>query len=354
VRLIDPRAGSTLDVLELPDNEAGFSIACLAFRDGGAAVGGRGPEALLVVGTAKDLKYHPRSLACGFLHVLRVTPERKLERVHATPVEDVPTALCAFHGRLLAGVGNRVRLFELGRRKLLRKGELRGLPTTVATLHASGERIFVGDAQDSVLVALWRRADNTFSLLADDPVARHVTALLPVDADTVVGADKFGSVWALRLPPAARDASDASSGSRLWDAGALNGAPHKLESLVSFHVGDMVTSLARTVLAGGEEVIVYGTVGGALGLLAPLRTKADVDFFTHLEMYLRAAAPSPLGRDHLAFRSALLPVQRVLDGDLCETFGRLPAATARKVAADLEKPAHEVARRLEERRGRLA
>ena len=41
---------------------------------------------------------------------------------------------------------------------------------------------------------------------------------------------------------------------------------------------------------------------GAVGVLFPLPSREDVDFFTHLEMHLRQEAPPLLGRDHMAFR----------------------------------------------------
>ena len=46
-----------------------------------------------------------------------------LELVHKTPVDEVPTAICAFQGRILVGVGRMLRLYDMGRKKLLRKCE---------------------------------------------------------------------------------------------------------------------------------------------------------------------------------------------------------------------------------------
>jgi hypothetical protein len=40
-----------------------------------------------------------------------------------TETDDVPTALMAFQGRLCAGVGKSLRLYEIGKKKLLRKVE---------------------------------------------------------------------------------------------------------------------------------------------------------------------------------------------------------------------------------------
>lgn len=46
-----------------------------------------------------------------------------LELVHRTEVEDIPTALCPYNGRVLVGVGRLLRIYDLGKKKLLRKCE---------------------------------------------------------------------------------------------------------------------------------------------------------------------------------------------------------------------------------------
>ena len=40
-----------------------------------------------------------------------------------TETDDVPMALMAFQGRLIAGVGKSLRLYDMGKKKLLRKVE---------------------------------------------------------------------------------------------------------------------------------------------------------------------------------------------------------------------------------------
>lgn len=57
--------------------------------------------------------------------------------------------------------------------------------------------------------------------------------------------------------------------------------------------------------------------------MLPFTSREDVDFFVHLEMYLRQEHPPLCGRDHLAFRSAYFPVKDVVDGDLCEQYAQV-------------------------------
>lgn len=60
---------------------------------------------------------------------------------------------------------------------------------------------------------------------------------------------------------------DPTGGKYAGAASALNGAPHKLESIIQFHVGDVVTSLQRAVMQpGGQECIMYATIMGAVGM----------------------------------------------------------------------------------------
>jgi hypothetical protein len=67
---------------------------------------------------------------------------RGLHLLHKTPLEGIPAAMCAFQDKLLVGMGSVLRLYDLGKKKLLRKCELRSLPTMITTLHSLGDRIY--------------------------------------------------------------------------------------------------------------------------------------------------------------------------------------------------------------------
>lgn len=146
IRVVDPASLQTTHCLEMDNNEAALSLALCAF-DADPAAG-----ALLCVGTAQGLRFGPRSADGGFVRVYRLSPDgRTLELLHSTDVGGVPRAMAAFRGRLLVGVGTTLRLYDLGKKRLLRKCEYRGLPSEAATLAVNGARIYVGDAQESFL-----------------------------------------------------------------------------------------------------------------------------------------------------------------------------------------------------------
>jgi splicing factor 3B subunit 3 len=94
-----------------------------------------------VVGTAADTHITPRSCSNGYLRTYSFSEDGTgLELLHKvrleaelpglcscnfgyqTEVDDVPLALLAFQGRLAAGVGKALRLYDIGK-KLLRKVE---------------------------------------------------------------------------------------------------------------------------------------------------------------------------------------------------------------------------------------
>jgi len=318
---------ATHHLIDLPQDEAAVSLAWVPFS-------GREGDLYLLVGTVTGLSFHPRKHRGGAVRTYRLVEvevavdatgrelaptdagragtrrAKRLQFVHTTPVEDMPLAIAPCLGRVLVGVGRSLRLYDLGRRRLLRKCENNSFPTVIHSLHTSVDRIFVGDAADSVLFAKYRRSHNTITVFADDPIARHVTALLPLDHDTVAGGDKFGNVWVLRVPTEASDEVDAAGGAGIAsDARALGGAHHKLEQVAQFFVGEPVTALQKGVLAGGTESLFYTTFGGAVGALMPLSSREDVDFLTGLQLDMRTQPHSVVGRDHLAFRSTYVPMK---------------------------------------------
>ena len=124
--------------------------------------------------------------------------------------------------------------------------------------------------------------------------------------------------------------------------------------MVQYHVGEVITSLQKcTLVPGGVEVVVYGTIMGGVGVLLPFASREDVDFFQHLEMHMRQSHPPLAGRDHMAYRGSYFPVKDVVDGDLCEQFTQLDAETQSKIAQDLDRNPSEIGKKLEELRNRI-
>ena len=391
-------------VVELEDNEAAFSLVVLQFD---AAVYGN--DYFLAVGTAKDLTFAPRKLSCGYIHIYQITTSHQLRFIHKTAVTEVPLALAAFNRRLLAGVGRALRVYDLGKKKLLKKSETRQLSSAICHIQhvPNTERIVVGQITDGFAFLHLSPATNTFAPFSDSSLPRFLTASALLDIDTVAGADKFGNVFVNRLPPHMQlltDESPAQSAStatvdvelatltaRYGQQGSggsatLSGrqqsiaAANKLHDIASFHTDSVVTAMvkvnfhplsasasalssstnseapaaqssAATVMS--SSVLLCATLSGALLAFVPLSSVEDIELLTHLELHMRAALPSLVGRDHLAFRSAFLPVKGVIDGSLVEQFASLPREAQNSMADQLVSSATEVKRKLEDIRRRM-
>jgi splicing factor 3B subunit 3 len=164
IRVIEPATGTSREVLELSNNEAAFSVCTCRFTN-------HSEETFVIVGTAKDLVLHPRQAQSCSIHVYRILDGR-LQLLHQTEVDDVPLSMSEFQGKLLVGVGKTLRLYELGKRKLLKKSENKCFPVAIVRIQCNGDRIYVGDICDSVHFVKYKRSENVLSVFCDDTTPR--------------------------------------------------------------------------------------------------------------------------------------------------------------------------------------
>jgi splicing factor 3B subunit 3 len=335
----------------LDQNEAAFSIALVRFTQ-------HGDVPFVLVGVAKDLHLSPRQVSGGTVHTYVFGDEgRRLDLLHVTHVEEVPYGICPFQGRVLLSIGRLLRVYDMGKKKLLRKCENKHFPNMIVNVQAMGSRIYVSDVQESVFFVRYKRPDNQLVIFADDTVPRWVTTTCVLDYDTVAVADKFGNLSVIRLPQGVNDEvdEDPTGVKSLWDRGWLGGASQKVEALASFCVGETILAMQKaTLIPGLSECLVYATISGSIGVVVPFTSHEDHDFFQHLEMHMRSENPALCGRDDLSFRSYYFPAKNVIDGDLCEQFNSLEAAKQRLISEGLDRIPAEVSKKLEDIRTQYA
>lgn len=347
IRVVDLFRLETLDLIELEDNEAAISVCHVSFRD-------HGNDIFICVGVTKDMVVYPkRKTTENYIYVYRFIEEtRKLELESRMRVDGLPSALAPYQGRLLVGIGSSLLIYDLGKVKsdLIKKCENSSFPNVIVTISTFGERIIVGDIQESLHYVKYNRPDNSLTIIVDDVLPRWITCSETLDYSTVAGSDKFGNIFLLRVPDkVAHFENDLSSSRFSWETGHRNGAPYKLECICSFYTGETVTNVKKAQLTQGcAEVLIYTTITGTVGALIPLASRGDVDFFARLELLLRQECPSVSGRDHLSFRSSFFPLKNVIDGDLCEMFASLDQDKQRYIAEELEISPIELQRKLEE------
>lgn len=395
------KAAKTVDVVRLVD-ERDCALCCACFAK---SVDNLDQDVLVVVSIAKNLApsattgRHQRCQRAetngsddanepkGELRVYRINKSvGKLSLVHVTLIEQPAYAIAAFRGMMMVGMGTALRIYAMGKRRLLRKAEARSLvrKTITAIAVVGGDRAFVGDVQDSVKLVQVSyssqmsseqfsgpqvdsaRADARSNLtdeiiqirvLARDDVPKSIVAIVPLDYSTVCCSDKFGNLHVLRLPSELAGVIDRALQSSSQAAGEV---PYRLSSEARFHLGSIVTSLARGSLCGGSEAgassensgesesIIYCTMGGSIGTLSPLKLASDVDLAVRLEKFMRERDTSIVGRFHVSYRSSFAPVKRVVDGDLCEQFVSLPHEEQAAAADSLGRSLEDVLRKLDE------
>ncbi|KAL2053131.1 hypothetical protein ABVK25_006455 [Lepraria finkii] len=352
INIVDPvTAKAVLQRIDLENNEAAVSLAAVSFSS-------QDDETFLVVGTGKDIVVGPRSFSAGFIYVYRFLEDGKeLEFIHKTKIEEPPQALLGFQGRLLAGIGNELRIYDLGLKQLLRKCQAQVVPNLVVGLQTQGSRIVVSDVQESVVYVVYKYQENRLIPFVDDVIARWTTCTMMVDYETVAGGDKFGNIWLLRCPQkASEEADEDGSGAHLiHERQYLQGTPNRLALLAHFFPQDVPTSIQKTQLvAGGRDVLLWTGLQGTLGIFVPFVSREDVDFFQTLEQHLRTEDAPLAGRDHLVYRGYYVPVKGMIDGDLCERYALLPNDKKQMIAGELDRSVREIERKISDMRTRVA
>jgi splicing factor 3B subunit 3 len=350
IRVIEPSQLESTFLLELPENEAAFSLCILPFQN-------RPGHLFLAVGTIQNLVYAPQSFTAAFIHIYQFVREGAgLQLLHKTQVSEVPLALAGFQGKLLAGVGKVLRIYELGKRKLLRKTECRGFPTTIQSLNVSHDRIFLGDIAEAFHIIKYRKEAKQLVKYCESSSPCYLTSACVMDYNTMAAADKFGNILITRVPMSLNTTAfeDPSGGLLRGKYGEiLQGDVPKLEDVVHYHVGETITSIQKAALVPGPEILIYTTILGAIGIFIPFLSREKLDFFAHLEMHLRGSNPPLAGRDHMAFRSAYWPVKSCTDGDLCEQFVALDFDKQTTIAEELVCKVSDVHKELEAMRNRV-
>jgi hypothetical protein len=227
-------------------------------------------------------------------------------------------------------------------------------PIVALATNEETRRIFVADLQEGVHLFKHYPEENRLAVVAEDTQRRWIHRLHTLDADTVVIADKFGTISVLRLwaESSAAIEDDPSCG-RL--AERYFGHPQLARPWIArfvtecvFQLGSVVTSLqawgrSKEHADGSNEGrpecsegILYGTIDGAFGMLVPFRSTAEWEMMKHLEAEMMtywtdqgrsSHAAQAAHRWNLLHSSVLRfhgggvePARHVVNGQLCGLF----------------------------------
>jgi splicing factor 3B subunit 3 len=153
-----------------------------------------------------------------------------MELMHKTELDGIPSAMCPFQGRLLVGIQNSLRIYDLGKRKLLRKCENKQIPNYIVEINTMGDRIVISDVQESVHMARYIFQENKIVVFTDDVKPRWMSKFIILDYNTIAGGDKFGTFFVNRVNQELIDdlQNDNSAQRFLYEKKHLHGAAHRV------------------------------------------------------------------------------------------------------------------------------
>ena len=153
--------------------------------------------------------------------------------MHSTPCEDIPSAFGETKGRLLAGIGPCLRVYDMGLKKLLRKHENKALKATINQIYSVGDRIYASDVSESIRVLKYKPDENQLYVFADDVHKRYTNSFTLLDEDTIAAVDKFENLYVVRVPPGVEEDADddPTANKQKWESGILNGASAKMDQI---------------------------------------------------------------------------------------------------------------------------
>jgi len=343
VRLLDDQTLERCDSYSLKPQEAALSILTLTF-DGEPA-----DMIFVAVGTAFARPDEPEPTS-GRLLIFSVQ-ERTLELKYDLSTAGAVYALEAFNGKLLAGVNNKLQLYEwlpCARAPRLQLRHEHCGHILVLYVQSRGDFILVGDLMKSVSLLQCTASSGELTELSRDFNANWMTAVSFLDDDTFLGAENWYNLFTTRKNADATTDEDRQ----------------RLEVVGEFHLGEFVNrfrkgSLSMHVPESGVAQIptlLFGTVNGVLGVVASL-PQEEFNFFNKLQDKLRGSAGRPGvikgvgGLLHSEWRSfkndrKTVEAHNFVDGDLIEAFLELPADKMQEVADNMDVSVEELSKRV--------
>ena len=81
--------------------------------------------------------------------------------------------MAPFQGRLLVGVGKLLRIYDIGKRRMLRKCENKNIGNLIVDIHTLGGRVYVSDVQEGVHFVRYKPKGNLLMIFADETYQRY-------------------------------------------------------------------------------------------------------------------------------------------------------------------------------------
>lgn len=266
VRLMDDSTFEIVDTHTLHEGESAEAVRALTLTSAETGASVRA----FVVGTAYVDADEPEPTK-GRILMLAVTDGR-LSLVAEAQTKGAVYSLCELRGRIVAGVNNRIELYDweeasgglgVGPGGQLRRQEQVHYGNILALfIEVRSDFILVGDLMKSVSLHLYSPETGTITDLARDYNSNWLRAISILDDDTFLAAESSCNLFVVRKN------SDATTDEER----------QRLEVCAEFHLGEHVNRFRQgsltMQLTDGESAplptLLFGTVDGVIGVIATI------------------------------------------------------------------------------------
>ena len=356
---------------------------------------GNADKQLLIIGTAQDYVLYPlKKYSKSYIYLFDIYLDIKnkysfeIKLKFKDKVELLPTAVHEYQNKLICGFYRELILYEIGKEHLLKKSRSNIIKDEITAISMNGDRILALTRRSSICILKYNEFNALFyTIIADDFYSRYIHKAKFLDYDTILCSDKFENLSIYTIPKnkenfdTGRHAIKDSMTGFLTNSNDsfLHAANIKLVLINQFHLGEIITSFQTikikedfdTTNENEEENensensennnmseeddenkikgILYGTLGGGIGVLIQFNKKEDALFFAQMELLLREYIDEPLGRNILMAKCQYLPVKNIIDFSLIYEFFNIDSNLQKKIAEELgDKPINEIKNKISE------
>ena len=356
---------------------------------------GNADKQLLIVGTAQDYILYPiKKYSNAYIYLFDIYLDIKnkysfeIKLKFKDKIESLPTAIHEYQNKLICGMYKELILYEIGKEHLLKKSRSNIIKDEIISISMNGDRILALTRRSSIYILKYNEFNALFyTMIADDFYTRYLHKAKFLDYDTIICTDKFENLSIYTIPKnkdnfdAGRHAIKDSMTGFLTNSNDsfLHAANIKLVLMNQFHLGEIITAFQPIKIKEdfdndndnieenensensendnmSEEEdenkikgILYGTLGGGIGVLIQFNKKEDALFFAQMELLLREYIDEPTGRNILMAKSQYLPVKNIIDFSLIYEFFNIEPTLQKKIAEELgDKPINEIKNKISE------
>ncbi|ORX91440.1 DNA damage-binding protein 1-like protein [Basidiobolus meristosporus CBS 931.73] len=310
-KLFDDQTFEVLDSFQMDTHESVQCITSVTFE--------QDPNVYYAVGTAYALPDQDEPKA-GKILIFQVLDTRQIKLVSDIEVKGCVYSIVPFAGKLLAGINNKVSLFEWslndsesGALNHVHSHEGHVLALYIVT---RGDFIIVGDLMRSISLLAYKQLDDTIEEISKDYNSNWMSAVEALDDDLYIGSEIGFNLFTVR-----KNAEATTDEER-----------RRLETVGQFHLGEFVNKFRHGSLVMNQpdnetpaiSSLLFGTANGSIGVVASL-PQDQYNFLLQVQSNLTKVIHGVGGLDHQEWRAfqnerKTVACHGFLDGDLIECF----------------------------------